>query len=214
MEKKYIVYQHISPSEKKYIGITSQSTKRRWRNGEGYKNNEHFYNAILKYGWENFKHEILFEGLSKEKAEEIEKKLIMKLDTTNPSKGYNLRDGGGSNGGFNEEQRKRMSEARKGKGCGKRNPNIGEKISKAKKGHKVSDDTKSKISETLKGRYVGKDNPTSKPIKCIETGETFDCARDACKKYNINPSNMCSHLKGRKKSVNKLHFEYISTNND
>ena len=214
MEKKYIVYQHISPNEKIYIGITSQSTKRRWRNGEGYKNNEHFYNAILKCGWENFKHEILFEGLSKEKAEEIEKKLIIELDTTNPSKGYNLRDGGGSNGGFNEEQRKRMSEARKGKGCGKRNPNIGEKISKAKKGHKVSDDTKSKISETLKGKYIGKDNPTSKPIKCIETGETFDCARDACKKYNINPSNMCSHLKGRKKSVNKLHFEYISTNND
>ena len=96
MEKKYIVYQHISPNEKIYIGITSQSTKRRWRNGEGYKSNEYFYNAILKYGWENFKHEILFEGLSKEKAEEIEKKLIIKLDTTNPSKGYNLRDGGGS----------------------------------------------------------------------------------------------------------------------
>ena len=35
----YIVYMHISPNNKKYIGITCQSLKNRWRNGEGYKNN-------------------------------------------------------------------------------------------------------------------------------------------------------------------------------
>ena len=48
---------------------------------------------------------------------------------------------------------------------------------------------------------------------CIETHEMFECGRAACKKYNINPANMSAHLHGRKKSVNKLHFKFI-TNND
>lgn len=35
--KKYCVYMHTSPSEKRYIGITSQSPEARWRkNGAGY----------------------------------------------------------------------------------------------------------------------------------------------------------------------------------
>ena len=45
-DKLYIVYMLISPSNKKYIGITSLEPKNRWRNGNGYKNNKHFTNAI------------------------------------------------------------------------------------------------------------------------------------------------------------------------
>lgn len=116
-----------------------------------------------------------------------------------------------------EEAKKKMSEANKGEN----HPNYGKElpqstrdnISKAKMGHTVDEETRSKISETLKGRYKGKDNPTSTPIVCLETGEEFDCQREACAKYGINPANMSAHLKGRKKSVNKLHFKFI-TNND
>ena len=36
MEKKFIVYMHITPSNKRYIGITSNEYKRRWQNGYGY----------------------------------------------------------------------------------------------------------------------------------------------------------------------------------
>ena len=46
--KKYIVYEHISPSNKRYIGITCQTPEQRWRNGEGYKGSTAFYNAIKK----------------------------------------------------------------------------------------------------------------------------------------------------------------------
>ena len=53
----YTVYKHTSPNGKVYIGITCKPTKARWKNGKGYKNNDYFYNAILKYGWENFSHE-------------------------------------------------------------------------------------------------------------------------------------------------------------
>ena len=59
----YIVYMHISPSNKKYIGITKQEPNRRWRNGQGYKG-QVFYNAIEKYGWKNIQH-IIVEKLQK-----------------------------------------------------------------------------------------------------------------------------------------------------
>ena len=42
----YTVYMHISPSGKKYIGITCQKVKNRWNSGRGYKNNKYFARAI------------------------------------------------------------------------------------------------------------------------------------------------------------------------
>ena len=73
---KYKVYIHIFPNKKVYIGITSQKEKRRWNNGNGYKNNEYMTNAIQKYGWENIEHKILFTDLTKEEAEQKEIELI------------------------------------------------------------------------------------------------------------------------------------------
>ena len=66
--KSYVIYKHISPSGKIYIGQTCQSPKQRWNGGIGYKHSQHFYNAILKYGWDNISHEIICEGLNKKEA--------------------------------------------------------------------------------------------------------------------------------------------------
>lgn len=77
MEKRYIVYQHISPSGKYYIGITSSSIEK--RAGDGGVNylkknksckfvHDHFARAIIKYGWNNFKHEIISDNLTKSEA--------------------------------------------------------------------------------------------------------------------------------------------------
>ena len=92
--KKYIVYSHTSPSNKKYIGITCQSPNERWRNGNGYKNNDYFSRAIQKYGWDNFKHEILATNLSHDEACEKEIELIAKYNTTDNQFGYNITKGG------------------------------------------------------------------------------------------------------------------------
>ena len=63
----YTVYKHTCPNGKVYIGITKQKPERRWGiNGRGYKENEYFYRAIQKYGWQNIKHEIIAEGLTEE----------------------------------------------------------------------------------------------------------------------------------------------------
>ena len=57
----FSVYMHTNTiNGKKYVGITSKEPTRRWKgNGSGYRNNEHFWNAIQKYGWDNFEHDVI-----------------------------------------------------------------------------------------------------------------------------------------------------------
>ena len=91
------VYLHTNLiNNKKYCGITCMfPLYKRWRHGgKGYKPNRHFWGAIQKYGWDNFKHEVLYEGLTKEEAEEKEKEIIAELNLTNPDYGYNFAPGG------------------------------------------------------------------------------------------------------------------------
>ena len=113
--QNYYVYRHTSPSGKIYIGITFRNPKVRWgKNGIYYKSNIKFYNAILKYGWDNIKHEVLLSKCTKEEAIVFEKLLIAHYKGLNIS--YNIADGGEGSTGvhrskeFCEEQSERMKE--------------------------------------------------------------------------------------------------------
>ena len=133
--KKYCVYCHTAPSNRKYVGISCDPQKR-WNEGRGYSNNYIFYRAIKKYGWENIKHEILFDGLSLEDAKEIEETLIAEWQLTNRQYGYNLT---GKKCGISEETFRRMSDAHKGNNrCA---------------GRTLSDKSRKKISKSLKQFY-------------------------------------------------------------
>lgn len=88
----YKLYRHTSPSGKVYIGITKNDINTRWKNGKGYMNQNYFFNAIIKYGWINFKHEVLFSNLSQERAEKLEIELIRHYRELGIS--YNIADGG------------------------------------------------------------------------------------------------------------------------
>lgn len=152
---------HTSPSNKVYIGITAMNPpEKRWKNGLGYWQNKHFYNAIKKYGWENFKHEILFKGLTKKEAEDKEVKLIALYDATNREKGYNKDNGGTSVGRLTEEQKRKLSEIGKERMKNKENnPMYGkhhsdetkQKIREARTGTHHSEETKIKMSESRRG---------------------------------------------------------------
>lgn len=92
MELKFIVYEHVNLfNNKRYIGITSQIPEVRWQRGGGYRENTIFFRAIKKYGWDNFEHNILYEGLSNREALEIESTLIKKYKSLGVS--YNISDG-------------------------------------------------------------------------------------------------------------------------
>ena len=161
--RNYCVYIHTSPSGKKYVGQTGQKPEQRWRsNGEGYlhknKNGKYkqpaFAYAILKYGWDNFDHEIIENNLTKEEADNLEKILVEKFNSIDPEYGYNCREGGNGGGEFSEATRKKLSESHKGQIVSEETRR---KISKAQKGKKhkpMSEGTKRKLSEANKGHIV------------------------------------------------------------
>ena len=121
----FIVYVHISPSNKRYYGITCLKPEKRWNKGNGYKTQQYFYRAIEKYGWNNFQHVIVAKGLDEETAKWLEIELIREWNTTNQDKGYNITQGGEGHRGHNpldsmteeakKERGKKISEAKKGK---------------------------------------------------------------------------------------------------
>lgn len=84
----FIVYKHTSPSNKVYIGITKLNLIKRWQ-GLPY-----FFRAILKYGWNNFQHEILYSELSEKEAKQIEICLIAYYNSTDHNYEYNKTKGG------------------------------------------------------------------------------------------------------------------------
>ena len=108
----FCVYKHTAPDGKVYIGITGRDPTERWANGKGYTGQRRFYNAIKKYGWETFSHEILAEDLTEEEAKEQEIALIALYDSTDPQKGYNVSKGGDLP---NEEALKKARENRAAK---------------------------------------------------------------------------------------------------
>ena len=169
-ERNYKVYIHKNKiNNKVYIGITSIKPEERWRNGHGYIKQMLFYNAIKKYGWDNFKHEILFENLTKEEAEQKEIELIAQYNSTNICFGYNIQNGGNSVGKFTDETKKKMSESHKGLVFSQEHINNLRKARKGResgfKGKKHTYETKRKMSEQRRGcnhpfyGKRGKDSP-------------------------------------------------------
>lgn len=118
-EDVFTVYMHITPSNKRYIGITSKSLKERFGpNGALYRN-QIFGRAIKKYGWSNIEHIMICDNLTKEEAKKLEIELIAKYDTTNPKHGYNKSIGGDIPAIFgqhhSEKTKQKISESNRGK---------------------------------------------------------------------------------------------------
>ena len=227
----YILYKHTAPNGKVYIGITSRKPEARWEGGKGYKYNNHFYRAILRYGWNNIKHEVLAENLTKKEAETAEIATIKEYDATNPEKGFNLREGG-SLASFSpasiekmrlshlgqkitEEQKEKISRAMKGRkvskgtlGC-KYSEESKKKISQALTGMKKSEETKAKVSISRKGKCVGSDNHRARKIINLDTSEIFDTISCACGKYSLNHSGVVMVCKGQRKRCGGYRWAYV-----
>ena len=147
-DKSYILYKHTSPNGKVYIGITCQCVSRRWGvGGIGYRSHPHFWNAIQKYGWDNFKHDILLCGLSKDEACKKEKEYIAKYRSNEPEYGYNLTSGGDLGYTFTPEVKEKQRSGMKAKWQESDYLEKMEIASEAKRGKrwKHSEETKAKM---------------------------------------------------------------------
>uniref|UniRef100_UPI0040279BF8 hypothetical protein n=1 Tax=Lachnospira eligens TaxID=39485 RepID=UPI0040279BF8 len=100
-----------------------------------------FYNAIKKYGWDNFTHEVVYSNLNKQAADKLEKELIHKYNSI--EEGYNLKEGG-SRGELSTKSLAKMSESLK-RGYSEF-PERREKIRNKALGRKMPKDTRCKIS--------------------------------------------------------------------
>ena len=98
MDRLFTIYRHVSPIGRVYVGITSQDVETRWRHGDNYRNSTYFKRAIRKYGWKNFKHEILFTNVEEERAKRLEIELIRHYKGLGIS--YNLTNGGDGTNGY------------------------------------------------------------------------------------------------------------------
>lgn len=115
-DKKYCVYMHTNTANsKKYIGFTCQKVNSRWRGGKGYRDNPRFYEAILKYGWDSFKHDILFNELSFCEAEQKEIELIAFYRSNEPEFGYNMLSGGVTHFTMDDDTKHKISNSLKGR---------------------------------------------------------------------------------------------------
>lgn len=205
----FCVYKHTSPSGKVYVGITSQKPERRWQRGFGYVENSHFYSAIQKYGWDNFKHEILFENLTKEEAEVKEIELIAQYKSSDRKYGYNISNGGGINYP-SEEGRQRLRELWTGHVF---SDEVRQKISQTQKGKVISAKTRAKMSASHKGKKMTLetkekvDKAKRKAVICVETGEVFTQMKDAQTKYKTR--HIHSVCKGHRQTAGGFHWCYV-----
>lgn len=156
--KTWYIYIHKSKTTGKcYVGQTCRDLEKRWgANGIHYTktNNLKFYNAIKKYGWEDFDHYIIDTCDSLEKAYELEQFYIDKLDTF--KNGYNSTLGGAGSKGrpMTEETKKKLISINKGKSSWvKYAPK--EKLPMYGKHH--SEETKKKIGNANRGRVLSQE---------------------------------------------------------
>ena len=194
--KTWKIYKHTllldCPSKgKSYIGQTSElNVELRWSNGWGYyakrrnKNNTVFYNAIKKYGWEHFSHELIEENIKTlEEANEREKYWISYYHTfiEDPKCwGYNMTAGGS---GVSHK----CSDSTK------------QKISNSLKGRAFSEEHLAKINKTLK----------RKSIICIETGIKYISVSEAARQTGIGRSNIKTAINGKRLSAGGYHWAVV-----
>lgn len=237
-ERKYCVYMHTNKeNDKKYVGITCQKPETRWHYGKGYAPNKKqkqqntvFYNAILKYGWDNFKHEILSENLTKDEAYKLEQELIILYNSKKPN-GYNLTDGGyGTIGAIiTEERRRKISESLKKRYETMESASKGRKLSpehieklknrpvkrgkdSAWYGRKHTEESKKKVSNGLKEYFKTHDNSHMSPVWQYSIGGKFirewKSISSICKELGCDGSSISACCTGKYKKSGGFIWRY------
>lgn len=194
ISKSGIIYCYTSPSGKQYIGQTWNEIKRKNDHKNGRRKCA-FYDAIKKYGIDNFKYELLHESDNQQELDFLEDMEIMTRNTLVPN-GYNIRRGG-SHGKHSEASKKLSSISHKGKKL----PGV----SIANRGRRRTEEQRRAQSKRTKGA----NNPRAVKVLCLETGIIYSTVKEAAEKINCrNKAGISKCCKRGKGTVGGFHWTY------
>lgn len=188
----YCLYAHQNLiNSKVYIGI-SKDVKKRWRNREkGYLHCDKIYNAFQKYGWDNFSHIVIDEGLTKEEACKREQAMIFLFKFSDMS--YNITDGGeGTSGITRSEEHKQILRDRM-------------------TGRVVSDETRAKLSKTHRELHLTGKKIYAFDISTKELVKEYPTIGDAAIDVGVSVSNIIRAAKGKRPSSGGYIWNYEPT---
>lgn len=171
--------------------MTSQNVQHRWKNGKGYRS-MHFEKAIHKYGWDNFSHEVVADGLTRSEACQLEKQLISEHNATDPQYGYNCALGGDGGGMYNKHHTTETKD----------------KIRAARIRDGFSEEHKAHISESKRG---AKHHFAKRVYQYTKDGtfvKAWDYMSLASKELGINKANIGETCNGNRKSAGGFIWTY------
>lgn len=207
----YCIYCYTNNiNNKKYIG-QSKDIKRRCK-PSNYKGCTKFYNAIKKYGIENFSFIILEDNLTLEEANNREEYYIQYYNTI--QNGYNLKSGG-LNNEYSSESKQKMSNSCSTKRkiqCVETGIIYDSAMDVEKKlgffNTNIISACSGKLITAYGYHWIFVDNPIihkkdrrKKSVICIETGEVFDSAAQAAREKNCSRPNISHCCAGKLSSA-------------
>ena len=215
MEKRIVYKITNNINNKLYFGITKVGLKKRWiqHKCNSTRKTYHLYRAIIKYGIENFKIEVVKVCNTEEEMYQNEIEFINEYKTNNRLYGYNNSIGGEKSTAGSKrtiEQRKKISDYQK---------------TRVRKPH--SEETKSKMRLAAKGRDMSKVYTISaklnkgRPAKNIAPVYSVDknglikkyqSITEASKFTGILITSICNNLKNKSKKSGGLVWHYQQQN--
>lgn len=221
-------------NNKPYIGKTSQTVEKRWKDhyyearrwkkcqetGTDFGYNSSLYPAMNKHGYENFTIQLLEEVDSLEALNQREKYWIDFYDARN--NGYNIAAGG--HGGFflgckhTPEALEKLRIASTGR---KQSPESIAKTANAKRGTKVSAEGRERMRQAKLGKKTGKHSEEWRKhisegqrneVICIETNTVYYNIAEAARQTGLHAACISSCVRGKAKTTGGYHWQYTDKN--
>ena len=196
-KKKYIFYMHINKiSGKRYIGATTQSLEKRWKNGNGYTFNKELNNDIKKFGIDSFEHVILLEKLcTLDEASKLEKEFILKYKPEYNKKIVGIKE---TSLNASKAMQKFMKE----------NPEWCK--NKVKDCLKWQKENPEKFAENNRKFQEKGTEAVKRKVQCIETQKIYNSIAEAVLDTGCLQSKITECCRGTRKTTNNLHWRYIN----
>lgn len=187
-----VIYKYTSPSNKVYVGKTTNEKQRKLRHQCDKKERcVALQRAFAKYGYDSFTYEVIEIvedndiSVVNDKLSQLEQYYIAEYKSNNPQYGYNLTKGGEGMSGYHHSKESRQ------------------KMREAKLGRTLPEEHKKKIMQSAKGK--------KKIAQCDMEGNIiaeFNSIADASRCTNIKKATISYQLNHSKKTT-KNKYDYI-----